>query len=115
MRAPGSTHRRARALRQDLSLPEKLLWVRLRRREAGIPTFRRQHPIGPYVLDFFCATARLCVEVDGLAHMTADRPERDGRRDAWLESRGVRVVRIAAVDVLKDPDAVADWLRRGAA
>ena len=51
----------ARQLRRRLSLPEVLLWNRLRRREGGQPVFWRQHPIGPYVLDFYCAKARIAV------------------------------------------------------
>ena len=84
MRAPSPTPKRAKRLRGDMSLPEVLLWARLRRRQPGIPPCRRQHPIGPYVLDFYFSDARLCIEVDGYSHGTADRPQRDARRDAWL-------------------------------
>ena len=112
MRAPKATHDQARALRSSLSLPEKLLWVRLRRRDPGLPRFRRQHPIGPYVLDFYCSDIRLCVEVDGAAHGTNDRPERDVRRDAYLRAQGIEVVRIAARSVLDDPESITDWLRQ---
>ena len=111
MRAPDQTHERARALRSTLSLPEKLLWVRLRRREPDLPIFRRQHPVGPYVLDFYCASARLCIEVDGASHSMGDRPERDDLRDAWLRTQGIEVVRIAASSVLDDPESVTDWVR----
>ena len=55
---------RARELRRSMSLPEGLLWQELRKRPAGFK-FRRQHPFGPYVLDFFCASMRLAIEVDG--------------------------------------------------
>jgi len=111
MRAPTSTHDRARKLRSDLSLPEKLLWVRLRRREPDLPTFRRQHPVGRYILDFYCSEARLCIEVDGAMHYVGDRPERDARRDAWLREQGIEVVRIPASSVLEDPENVTDWVR----
>ena len=111
MRAPDQTHKRAKALRSTLSLPEKLLWVRLRRRESDLPIFRRQHPFGPYVLDFYCTSARLCIEVDGASHSMGDRPERDERRDAWLRVQGIEVVRIAASSVLDDPESVTDWVR----
>lgn len=66
---------------------------------------RRQHPVGPYVLDFYCARARLAVEVDGYAHSTADRPQRDERRDAWLAERGIATLRLPAELVLSDMDA----------
>ncbi|HEX4710598.1 endonuclease domain-containing protein [Phenylobacterium sp.] len=112
MRAPTPTHARAKALRSTLSLPEKLLWVRLRRRDPGHPRFRRQHPAGPFVLDFYCSDGRLCIEVDGAAHSLGDRPERDERRDAYLRARGIEVVRIAASSVLEDPESVTDWIRQ---
>ena len=80
-----------------------------------MPTFRRQHPIGPYGLDFYCARARLAVEVDGRVHETGDRPQRDQRRDAFLEARGVTIVRIAAADVLTALDETADGVVRMAA
>ena len=111
MRAPTDTHLRARRMRSELSLPEKLLWVRLRRREPDLPTFRRQHPVGPYILDFYCAEARLCIEVDGASHSMGDRPERDLRRDAYLRAMGIEVVRIPASYVLEDPAQATDWIR----
>jgi very-short-patch-repair endonuclease len=114
MRAPPATIAAARRLRRNLSPPEAMLWTRLRARTPGMPTFRRQHPIGPYVLDFFCAGAKLAIEIDGTSHDTADRPERDLRRDAWLESQGVKVMRIAAGDVLRSPNDAADSIVRTA-
>ena len=95
MRASPETIANARRLRRALSLPEARLWNRLRQRASGLPTFRRQHPIGPYVLDFYCAKARLAIEIDGMSHDVGDRPERDIRRDAWLEARELTVMRIA--------------------
>jgi len=112
MRAPQSTHARAKALRSTLSLPEKLLRVRLRKRAPHLPIFRRQHPVGTYVMDFYCSDARLCIEVDGASHGVGDRPERDERRDAYLRSQRIEVVRIAASAVLDDPESITDWIRR---
>jgi very-short-patch-repair endonuclease len=54
-----------------------------------MPVFRRQHPIGRYVLDFYCAEARLAVEIDGMSHDLGDRPRHDANRDAWLNARGL--------------------------
>jgi len=85
--------------------PEIALWLALRRKEAGV-RFRRQHPAGIYVLDFYCAPAKLAIEVDGEAHSRGDRPERDAVRDAWLAARGVRVLRYAARDVLANLEGV---------
>jgi very-short-patch-repair endonuclease len=90
-----------------MSPPEVLLWVRLRALRKDGPAFRRQHPIGPYIADFYCASARLVIEVDGAEHTELDRLTRDARRDAYLTGLGYRVLRIPAGDVLRDPDDVA--------
>ncbi len=107
MRLEGSVQgkQNAKRLRKAMTSPEIGLWLALRRNDAGI-RFRRQHSAGGYVLDFYCATARLAIEVDGEAHSCGDRPERDAARDAWLETQGVRVLRYVAKDVLTDLDGV---------
>ena len=109
MAATDKAYKNARRLRRELSLPERLLWVRLRGAEVR---FRRQHPVGNYILDFYCASAKLAIEVDGFAHDTGNRPQRDDARTQWLNGEGVEVLRIAAKDVLADPDAVADAILR---
>jgi very-short-patch-repair endonuclease len=88
-----------------MSLPEVSLWQALRKRPGG-HKFRRQHPAGPYVLDFFCAARRLAVEVDGKAHDRGDRPARGERRDAWLKAEGVGMCRIPASAVLANIESV---------
>ncbi len=108
-KAGSRTTRRARDLRRDMSMPEVLLWQWLRMRPNGLK-FRRQHPSGPYVLDFFCSDARLAIEVDGEAHSRGDRPERDSARDQWLAQAGVSTLRVPAAEVLKDLDAVTRWI-----
>lgn len=105
LHGPKETQKRAAKLRRDLSLPEVLLWLELRKRPAGL-RFRKQHPAGVYVLDFFCPQHSLAVEVDGEAHERGDRPERDLARDAWLTSEGVRVLRISASEVLGNMEGV---------
>lgn len=111
MRSPKAiTLKRARSLRRTLSPPEARLWVRLRSRRPGYPAFRRQHPLGPYVLDFYCPQLRLAIEVDGQGHLMGTQPEHDQRRDAWLSAQGVEVVRIEAAEVMRDPDAAADGI-----
>src|SRR3954468_12104466 len=92
------TVRRARALRRAMTLPEVLLWRALRERPGGLK-FRRQHPAGPYVLDFYCETAKLAIEVDGAVHERGSAPVRDGERDAWLETAGIRTCRVPAAEV----------------
>ncbi|MBA3527197.1 MAG: DUF559 domain-containing protein [Sphingomonas sp.] len=96
---------RARALRRAPSLPEGLLWGELRKRPAGLK-FRRQHPLRRYVVDFYCASARLVVEVDGESHRMGRRPEQDEARDRWLREQGLKVLRFGAVDVIGDLEAV---------
>jgi very-short-patch-repair endonuclease len=76
--------------------------------------FRRQHPIGRYVLDFYCAKARLAVEIDGMSHDLGDRPQRDASRDAWLKARRLTVTRIAALEAMRDADEVAEAIVRAA-
>ena len=102
---PGAIVRKARTLRKEMSLPEALLWRELRQRPSGLK-FRRQHPIGPYVIDFACMSSRLAIEIDGEAHERGGRPYRDDLRDEWLARQEIRVLRIAARDVLRDLDAV---------
>src|SRR5262249_1953643 len=99
MRAPERTFSRARELRRDLSLPEVLLWDQLRKHRANGLRFRRQHPIGPYILDYYCSSARLAVEVDGAHHDDLGQICHDARRDSWLAERRIRVMRIAAADI----------------
>ena len=93
-----------------MSPPEVLIWVRLRVRLEGQPRFRRQHPIGPYVADFYCSAAKLVVEIDGAIHGEDAQREHDLRRDAYMERLGLRVIRVSAADVMADPDACAQGI-----
>jgi very-short-patch-repair endonuclease len=88
-----------------MTLPEGMLWQVLRQRPDGLK-FRRQHPIGRCVVDFYCPAARLAVEVDGESHSMGDNPARDIRRDHWLRSQEVRVLRFNATDVIRDLQSV---------
>jgi very-short-patch-repair endonuclease len=112
MRAPKKIISNARRLRRTLSVPEARLWSRLRARLPEKPIFRRQHPIGPYVLDFYCAKANLAIEIDGVSHDMDDRPQRDERRDAWLKKHGVTVMRIPVAELMHDIDETADAIVR---
>jgi very-short-patch-repair endonuclease len=76
---------------------------------AGLK-FRRQHPVGPYILDFYCVAARLAVEVDGMRHDEPDQIIHDRKRTAWLATRGIRVIRIAARDVRWELDGVLAFI-----
>jgi very-short-patch-repair endonuclease len=101
MPRPHETVPLARRLRLTPTDAEIRLWSRLRRRQLDGFRFRRQHPLGPYVVDFFCAEAKLVVEVDGGQHA-----EDDAARTRWIEARGYRVVRFWNNDVLANTDGV---------
>ena len=102
---PKSTVIRARKLRSEMSKPERVLWQQLRTRPGGFK-FRRQHPAGIYLLDFYCAALRLAVEVDGWAHDSAETIARDRRRSEFLRSQGIATTRIPAKTILEDVEAV---------
>lgn len=108
---PRETVRRARKLRSEMSKPERVLWSHLRSRPDGLK-FRRQHPAGPYVIDFYCASLRLAIEVDGWAHDSPETIARDRRRSEFLRSQGIATTRIPAKAVLEDIEAVLIRLRQ---
>ena len=111
MRSPDFIRERAKSLRRTMTEPERVLWSLLRRGRLGL-RFRRQHPIGPYVLDFYCASARLCVEADGPVH--ADRAERDNRRTEWLSKEGIRVMRFSTAEIENGSAAVVAAIAQAA-
>jgi very-short-patch-repair endonuclease len=95
----------ARQLRQEQTDAEEALWTRLRNRALG-PKFRRQVPLGGYVIDLWCAEAHLAVEVDGAGHLDPEQAAHDAARSAALAERGVRVVRFTNTEVLTNTAAV---------
>ena len=101
--------RGARRLRQQMTLPEVILWQALRKQPNGLK-FRRQHASGSYILDFYCSDARLAIEVDGEVHNRGSRPQRDATRDAWLDRAGVHTLRVPAAAVLADANAVIEGI-----
>lgn len=111
LETPRETVTAARRLRREMSPPEARLWSALRRGGLDGLKFRRQHPMGRCVLDFYCPSLKLAVEVDGYAHCINDRPERDLARDRWLSGHGVRTFRIPANDVLASLDGVLSQIR----
>jgi very-short-patch-repair endonuclease len=106
------TKQRARALRASMTDAEIILWSRLRRLALGGHRFRRQHPIGPYIADFACALSKLVVEIDGATHGSDIEIAHDRRRDAYLRSRGWRVLRFSNEDVYRRLDDVLDGICR---
>lgn len=101
---PTITVKRARKLRSEMSLPETLLWRVLRTRPSGMK-FRRQHPAGIYIIDFYCAAARLAIEIDGFAHDSSRAAKADAARAHFLRSQHVATMRIPAKAVLEDLEA----------
>jgi len=88
-----------------MSLPEVLLWGELRKR-PGRHKFRRQHPAGPYVLDFVCLAKGIAIEIDGGSHDFGSRPHLDDTRDEWLLRQGFSTLRISAGEVLDNIEGV---------
>ena len=101
---------RARTLRQTETPPEELLWLALRNGQIGGMKFRRQHPVGPYVADFYCHSAKLVVEVDGMSH--EEKIAKDMAKSKYLELQGLRVLRVTNEDVMRDLDAVTREIAR---
>jgi very-short-patch-repair endonuclease len=89
---------------------ERLLWQALRTRLAHLHV-RRQHPLGPYVLDFYHALTRTAFEIDGDVHALPEQVEHDRLRGEWLAAQRVRVVRFTNEDVLKRLDSVLEAIR----
>jgi very-short-patch-repair endonuclease len=89
-----------------MTVPEVRLWQWLRTQPGGFK-FRKQHPAGAYVFDFYCAARKLVIEVDGEAHARGDQPDLDAVRDSWCADQGMRVIRFAAIDVMRDLDALS--------
>ena len=92
-----------------MTSPEVILWQSLRKGGLADMRFRRQHAVGPYILDFYSAVARLAVEIDGMGHDGPNQSQHDARRDAWLSEQQIRVLRFSARDVLRDK-SLADVL-----
>ena len=99
--------RRARQLRRQMTKPERLLWWALKADKTGFH-FRRQHAAGPYVLDFYCDRARLCVEVDGSSHELT--VVHDQARDRYLARLGIETLRVPAREVLSNLQGVVDLI-----
>ncbi len=84
---------RCRDLRQSATLPENILWSLLRNHRFKNAKFRRQHPMGSYILDFYCHDARLAIELDGSEHLEESNLIYDQKRTEFLQSRGIKVIR----------------------
>jgi type I site-specific restriction-modification system R (restriction) subunit len=99
---------RAREMRKKQTSAEDMLWELLRNRQLNDAKFRRQHQFGEYVCDFYCAEAKLAVECDGAVHATAEAVAHDKKRDAYLKSQGVTVLRFENRVVLNETEQVLE-------
>ncbi|MCW5713621.1 MAG: endonuclease domain-containing protein [Bauldia sp.] len=100
---PPSARRRAKRMRTAMTPAERKLWAALRGHRLDGLGFRRQVPMGPYTADFYCAGARMVIEVDGGQHAES---RRDANRDAWLDLNGIRTIRFWNADVMTNLDGV---------
>ncbi len=103
---------KARSLRRETTPLERILWSLLRAGQIGGLKFRRQHPIGPFVADFYCHEAQLIVELDGMSH--EDRAEYDARRTKYFEDLGLHVFRVTNDDIREDSEVVARGIAQAA-
>jgi adenine-specific DNA-methyltransferase len=105
---PEESFYRPRRMRREMTLPERILWRRLRADQLGV-SFRRQHPIGPYIADFYSRRAGLVVEVDGDVHAaTGANRDHDLARDQHMERLGLQVLRFSASEVTTNTDGVLE-------
>jgi very-short-patch-repair endonuclease len=98
-----------RQLRKNSTETEKILWEFLRKRRMGIK-FTRQFSIGPFVVDFYCPTKRLIIEIDGSQHYESEAILYDKKRTEYFESLGLRVLRFTNIDVYHRKEAVCDMI-----
>lgn len=101
----------AKDLRKRMTAAELILWSRLRRKAIAGQHFSRQHPVGPYVLDFACLALRLAIELDGATHATDEEIAHDHRRDAFLRRCGFRILRFWNSEIYENLDGVLETIR----
>jgi very-short-patch-repair endonuclease len=97
---------RAKSLRQTMTRAETLLWRYIKAHRIDGLSFRRQAPMGTYIVDFVCHDRRIVVELDGETHDFEERLKQDQKRDAWLASRGYAILRFTNHDVLSNLEGV---------
>lgn len=99
---------RARRLQREATPFERILWCRLSNGQVNGAAFRRQHPVGPYVLDFYCAAHKLSIELDGEQH--AERRDADARRTAYINGKGISVLRFWNNEVRDNLEVVMETI-----
>lgn len=98
-------------LRSSLTPAEAKLWSLLKNSQLEDRKFRRQHSVGPYVLDFYCSSERLCIELDGIAHFTDSGYEYDTARTEYLKTLNIRVLRFENKDVFENTEGILEEIR----
>lgn len=93
------------SLRRDATKAERILWSKIKNEQLGY-RFRRQHSIGPFIVDFYCPELRLIIEIDGWVHWEGIQPHKDEKREKYLEKFGFAIVRFTNDKVLYDTDGV---------
>ena len=99
---------RRKELRNNSTSAERMLWSMLQHSNLGGYKFRRQHSVGAYILDFYCPSERLCVELDGDSHFTDDAIEYDRERTAYLNALNIKVLRFLNTDVYDNLNVVSE-------
>ena len=107
-RLPDDIRTWAREMRSGMTDAEALLWKLLRNRRLADANFRRQHPIGRYILDFYCAETKLCIELDGGQH--GEAVAYDQLRDQWLRGKGIQILRFWNSQLLTETEAVLEMI-----
>jgi len=102
----------ARQLRSDMTEAEQLLWSKLRRKQLGGLQFYRQKPLGGYVVDFYCHSAKLVIELDGSQHYEPEQQEYDKQRTMLLNAMGLKVIRFPNDQVLRETEGVVAEIYR---
>ncbi|ESQ76731.1 endonuclease domain-containing protein [Asticcacaulis sp. AC402] len=100
----------AKKFRKEMTHAEVLLWLGLKGHSKEGITFRRQHPVGPYILDFYCERAKLAIEVDGESHSRGNQPEKDEARDKWLAELGIETLRIPGFEIMANSADISEGI-----
>ena len=100
------TRERAKSLQKNMTPPERKIWLQLKVLKSRGYKFRRQAPIGPYIVDFVCFAKNLVVEIDGDTHFLGNEPKKDKQRTIFLEQEGFSLLRFTNLDVANNPEGV---------
>ena len=103
---------RRKELRNSLTPAEAKLWSQLKDSKLENRKFRRQHSVGPYVLDFYCPSEKLCIEMDGAGHFTDGGYEYDAERTEYLRSLNIKVIRFENKDIFDNTEGILEEIKK---